>query len=186
MRIRLLTSLFDLYIRTYFPIKYAQKRGVVFGKNLHIYGKVNWGSEPWIITLGHNVYLTNNLTFITHDGGTLPLSKRINDLEITKPITIGHNAYIGVNCTILPGVTIGDNSIIGACSVVTKSIPSNCVAAGNPARPIKTFNEYIEKLERESLHLGNLPAEDKDKALRACYSEFLNKTRKCLVECNAE
>jgi putative colanic acid biosynthesis acetyltransferase WcaF len=56
---------------------------------------------------------------------------------ITKPITIGKNAFIGARAMILPGVSIGDQAIVGAMSVVTKNIPSDQVVAGNPARKIR-------------------------------------------------
>ncbi|MFD0769303.1 sugar O-acetyltransferase [Bacillus sp. CGMCC 1.60114] len=55
------------------------------------------------------------------------------------PIKIGNNVWIGGNCVILPGTTIGDNSIIAAGSVVTKDVPPNTVAVGNPAKPLKTI-----------------------------------------------
>lgn len=63
------------------------------------------------------------------------------------PIIIGNNCWIGTNVRICKGVTIGDNSIVAACSVVTKDVPSNCIVAGNPARIVKTgidkeFTEY--------------------------------------------
>ena len=75
-----------------------------------------------------------------------------------KPIKIGNNCWIGADSRIQKGVTIGDNSIVAACSVVTKDVPANCIAAGNPAKIVKTdidkipaptsckeFNEYIAK-----------------------------------------
>lgn len=74
------------------------------------------------------------------------------------PIVIGKNCWIGTNVRIQKGVTIGDNSIIAACSVVTKNVPPNCIAAGNPAKIVKTdidkipapvscigYNDYVEK-----------------------------------------
>ena len=150
------------------PIRYAQKIGVNVG-GVHIYGRVSWSSEPWIITLGNNVHITDGVKFITHDGGTLLYRSQIPDLEITKPINVGNDVYIGNNVIILPGVTIGNNVVIGAGAVVTKDIPDNSVAVGVPARVIKTADEYLEKLKRESLHLGHLSGQEKDKALMDHY-----------------
>lgn len=86
-------------------------------------------------------------------------------MEITKPIVVGNDVYIGNNVIILPGVTIGNNVVIGAGAVVSKDIPDNSVAVGVPARVIKTTDEYLEKIKRESLHLGHLKGQEKDKAL---------------------
>lgn len=142
-------------------------RGGVSG--IHIYGNVEWGTEPWIITLGDNVHITDGVKFITHDGGTLLYRNQIPDLEITKPIVVGSDVYIGNNVIILPGVTIGSNVVIGAGAVVTKDIPDNSVAVGVPARMIKTADEYLEKLKKESLHLGHLKGQAKDRALMKYY-----------------
>ena len=146
------------------PIRYAEKIGVNFPLNsLHIYGRVEWGSEPWLISLGENVYLTHGIKFITHDGGVLLYRNIVPDLEITKPITVGNNVII------LPGVSIENNVIIGAGAVVSKNIPDNSVAVGVPARVIKTADEYFEKVQRESLHLGHLKGKEKDRALMEYY-----------------
>ena len=130
---------------------------------------MNWSTEPWIITLGENVHITGGTKFITHDGGTLLYRNQIPDLEITKPITVGNNVYIGNNVIILPGVAIGNNVVIGAGAVVSKDIPDNSVAVGVLARVIKTADEYLEKLNKESLHLGHLKGQEKDKALMEYY-----------------
>ena len=69
------------------PIKYAEKVGVNFQTNeLHLYGAVEWETEPWLITFGNNVHITDGAKFITYDGGTLFYRKQVPDLEITKPI----------------------------------------------------------------------------------------------------
>ncbi|MEF2655368.1 MAG: DapH/DapD/GlmU-related protein [Eggerthellaceae bacterium] len=148
------------------PAAYARLVGVNHGEGLHLYGSPDWGSEPWIITLGNNVYITAGVKFITHDGGTLLFRGKVPDLEITKPITVGDNVYFGNNVIILPGVTIGNNVVVGAGAVVSKDIPDNSVAVGIPARVIKTADEYFEKLKEESIHLGHLTGEEKDKALK--------------------
>ena len=67
--------------------------------------------------------------------------QRIQGLEYAYPITIGNNVWIGAQVCVLPGVTIGDNTIIGAGSVVTKSIPANVLAVGNPCRVLRTITE---------------------------------------------
>lgn len=138
-------------------------------QSVHLYGNVDFGSEPWIITLGENVYLTDGVKFITHDGGTLLYRKDVPDLEVTKPIVIGNNVYVGNNAILLPGIKIGDNVVIGAGAVVTKDVPSNEVWAGVPAKKIKDSSDYLKKLQRESLHLGHLKAKEKDVALRKYY-----------------
>lgn len=170
MKIRsLYRAVYAKIVGTLKPMKYAKKIGVNFGESCRVYGKVYWGSEPWIISLGNNVFITDGVKFITHDGGTLLFRKIVPDLEITKPITIGNDVYIGNNAIILPGVNIGNKVIIGAGAVVTKDIPDNSVAAGVPAKVIKTAEEYFEKLQRESIHLGHLKAKEKDDALKEYY-----------------
>ena len=164
-------KLYELIIGRLYPEKYASKIGVNFSHgDVHIYGKVMWGTEPWIITLGKNVHITDGVKFITHDGGVLLFRKDIPDLEITKPIIIGNDVYIGNNVILLPGIKIGSKVVIGAGAVVTKDIPDNSVVAGVPARIIKTSAEYFAKIQQESLHLGNLCGKEKDKALMRYYN----------------
>lgn len=165
----MLKRIYHMYLRKVKPLKYAELVGVNMAGGVHLYGTVSWGTEPWIITVGKNVHITDNVKFLTHDGGTLLYRNQIPDLEITKPITVGSDVYIGNNAIILPGVTIGNNVVIGAGSIVTKDIPDNSVVVGVPARVIKTADEYLEKLKRESLHLGHLKGREKDKALMEYY-----------------
>ena len=164
-------KLYRKLIQVFKPYEYMERIGVNFPRGgVHLYGKVSWSTEPWLITLGENVHITNNVQFITHDGGTLLYRAIIPDLEITKPITVGNNVYIGNNVIILPGVKIGNNVIIGAGAIVSRNIPDNSVAAGVPARVIKSADDYLSKVKKESLHLGNLKGRDKDKALMKFYN----------------
>lgn len=156
-------------LRKLSPHKYAEKVGVNMKGKVYLYGSVGWSTEPWIITLGDNVHITDGVKFLTHDGGTLLFRDKIPDLEITKPIVVGNNVYIGNNALILPGVKIGNNVIIAAAAVVSKDVPDNSVVAGVPAKVIKTTEEYLNKIKKESLHLGHLVGEEKDKALKEYY-----------------
>ena len=158
------------YLHKYFPLKYAKLIGVNFPMGgVHLYGRIEWSTEPWLISLGNNVHITDGVRFETHDGGTLLFRNQIPDLEITKPITIGNDVYIGNNVIILPGVNIGNKVIIGAGAIISKDIPDNSVAVGVPARVIKTADEYFEKIQKESLHLGHLKSQEKDNALMKYY-----------------
>lgn len=88
------------------------------------------------VIIGDNVFIAPNCGIYTayHP---IDVAERSKGLEYAKPIKIGNNVWIGGNVTILPGVTIGDNCTIGAGSVVTKDIPDNSIAYGNPCKVAK-------------------------------------------------
>lgn len=149
-------------------VGYAKWIGVNMKGKVYIYGNPYkmFSTEPWCVTLGNNVHITDEVMFVCHDGGTLIYRHIVPDLEITKPITVGDNVYIGTRSTIMPGVHIGNNVIIAAGAVVTRDLPDNGVYGGVPARLIKSADEYFEKIKRESLHLGHLKGKEKDRELR--------------------
>lgn len=135
------------------PTEPTKKVECKVGENT-ILGKINLGSEPFLVEIGNDCHITDNVFFITHDGGTWVI-KRKYDFKGTKygKIVIRDNVYVGNHCIILPNVEIGSNCVIGAGSVVTKSIPSDSVFAGNPARFICTIEEYYQKC---LINKGNL------------------------------
>ncbi|SMY15636.1 sugar O-acetyltransferase [Photobacterium aquimaris] len=93
------------------------------------------------IYIGNNVMIGPNVTIATAGHPIEPiLREQITQFNI--PVTIGNNVWIGAQCVILPGVSIGNNSVIGAGSIVTKDIPSNVVAMGNPCRVSREINEH--------------------------------------------
>ena len=92
------------------------------------------------VTIGDNCFIGPNVSIYTACHSTDPV-ERNNRVEWAEPVTIGDNVWIGGAVTILPGVTIGDNVTIGAGSVVTKDIPSDVVAVGNPCRVIRKIGE---------------------------------------------
>ena len=88
------------------------------------------------VIFGDNVFIAPNCAFYTA-GHPIEAELRNKGLEYAKPIKVGNDVWIGGNVCVLPGVTIGDNVVIGAGSVVNKDIPSNSVAVGNPCKVIK-------------------------------------------------
>ena len=87
------------------------------------------------VTFGDNVFIGPNSGFYTAEH-PLNAQERITGAEWAYPINVGNNVWFGGNVTVLAGVTIGDNTVIGAGSVVTKDIPSNVIAVGNPCKII--------------------------------------------------
>ncbi|HLP88751.1 MAG TPA: sugar O-acetyltransferase [Nostocaceae cyanobacterium] len=109
---------------------------IIVGNNLFM----NFGCvilDCNIVQIGDNVLFAPYVQIYTAYHPTNP-EIRLTGKELAAPITIGNNVWIGGGVIICPGVTIGDNSTIGAGSVVTKNIPPNVVAAGNPARIIRS------------------------------------------------
>lgn len=89
------------------------------------------------VTIGDNVFIGPNVSIFTacHP---LDAERRDKNIQWAESVTIGNSVWIGGDATILPGVTIGDNAVVGAGTVVTRDVPANVLVAGNPARVIKT------------------------------------------------
>lgn len=91
------------------------------------------------VTFGDNVFIAPDCGFYTA-GHPLEAAERNRGLEYARPISVGDNVWIGAHVSVLPGVTIGDNCVIGAGSVVNRDIPSGSLAAGNPCRVIRKID----------------------------------------------
>ena len=121
--------------------------------------RANWGGHH--VHFGHDVYANFNLTLVddTHiyvgshtmlgpnvvlatAGHPILPELREQGYQYNAPIHIGENCWLGAGVLVLPGITIGDNTVIGAGSVVNKDIPSNVVAAGNPCKVLRPINDY--------------------------------------------
>lgn len=116
-----------------------------FGHNIHIgdnfIGNFNLTIlDEAKVSIGDNVMIGPNCTLATIIHAMLPAQRNAGIMR-AKPISIGDNVWLASNVTVLPGVTIGDNAVIGAGSVVTKSIPAFTFAAGNPCRPIRPITD---------------------------------------------
>ena len=150
-------------------LRTLRKMGVRIGEQCRIY-TANFGSEPWLIKIGDHVLVSNDVTFVNH-GLNWPFQDKYDSLTGFGPIEIKDNCQIGVRVTILPHVCIGPNSIVGACSVVTKDVPPNTVVAGNPARHICTFDEYEQKCLARHIDIPN----DREAARRVLEDHFWGK-----------
>lgn len=140
--------------------------GLRLGENVDFVSLPNFGSEPYLISIGDNTTISFDCAFVTHDAATRVIRNLPDgdpETVIYGPINIGKNCFIGCRSTILAGVTIGDNTIIGACSLVNRDIPSGVVAAGNPCKVICTLDEYRKKHETDFMYIVSLPY-DKKKA----------------------
>ena len=96
------------------------------------------------IYVGDNVMFGPNVVLATA-GHPIEPALRSKQAQYNLPIHIGNNVWIGASCVVLPGVTIGENSVIGAGSIVTKDIPPNVVAVGNPCRVLRPIGEKDKK-----------------------------------------
>ena len=150
-------------------VKLLRKMGVKIGDGCQIYPSVNFGSEPYLIELGNKVRLTAGVKITTHDGGLWVL-RNMNGEKFAKAdrfgkVKIGNNVHIGLDTIIMPGVTIGDNVIIGCGAVVTKDIPSNSVAVGVPAKVIESIDDYSGKVKDSIVMTKGMSGEEKQKYL---------------------
>ena len=149
-------------------IEFWRKKGVSIGEDCDIAGKVGFGSEPYLIKIGDHVRITEGCEFVNHDGGVWVVRKYnpdYSDVDKIGEITIGNNVHIGINTIIMPDVHIGNNVVIGAGAVVTRDIPDNCVAAGVPAKPIRSIDEYIAKNKNMYCRTKGMSFEEKKKFL---------------------
>ncbi len=129
-------------------LKCAKEDGMIVGKGVTVMSGVNFGSEPYLITLGDRVRISSDVIFVTHDGGTWAFRgkyEEYNNVAKFGKINVGADTFIGCKSVIMPGVTIGKNCVIGAGSIVTKDVPDETVVCGAPAKKACTLLEYAQK-----------------------------------------
>lgn len=151
------------------PVRYARQVGVTVGEGCRLIGvkRAQFGSEPYLISIGNRVTITSGVSFTTHDGGVSVLRHRHPDIDVFGRIVIEDNVFVGLNATLLPGITIGRDSIIAAGAVVNRDVPSGSVVGGVPARHICTIEEYEEKALSKGIHVRALPVHEKKAAILA-------------------
>lgn len=141
---------------TRFPIggkmrcRLERLRGVRIGKNVFLGGgNVLDRVRPDLITIEDYVSLAGGVYILTHSNPTTPLREILGpESHQIAPVHIKRGAWIAINVVILPGVTIGENSIVATGSVVNKDVPPYTIVAGTPARVVKTIKPSSDKVEK--------------------------------------
>lgn len=136
----------DPSFRVFPPFYTDFGKNITVGKNVFINACCHFQDQGGI-TLGDNCLVGHNVVFATLNHGFAPEERQS---MLPAPIVVGRNVWIGSNSTILQGVTIGDNSIIAAGSVVTKDVPANAIVAGVPARFIRSISPEEEKRQKQA------------------------------------
>lgn len=133
-------------------INYLRNCGVQIGVRCEVQKPMSLNidtTRPSLLSIGNHVYLHRGLTIMTHDWASWVFLDKYHDfIPSHAKVTIGNNVWFGEFVTVLKGVKIGDNCIIGAGSIVTKDIPDNSVAVGIPAKVVSTLDDYYEKRKR--------------------------------------
>ena len=129
----------DCYIEPPFHANWGGAH-IHFGNNVYANFNLTCVDDTHIY-VGDNTMFGPNVTLATAGHPILPELREMQ-YQYNIPIVIGKNCWLGSGVVVLPGVTIGDNTVIGAGSIVTKDIPSNVVAVGNPCKVLRAINEH--------------------------------------------
>lgn len=154
------------------PEAAARHLGVTVGKGCRILTR-GFGTEPWLIAIGDRVTITNGVHLLTHDGSTWLFRDSGGRRYRYARIVIGDDVFIGINSILLPGVQVGNRVIIGAGSVVTKSVPSGVLVAGNPARVIGLYEDHGRIVLRDYPAVARMVGLSQEERMRSVVDEHM-------------
>ena len=139
----------DCYIEP--PLRANWGRHTHFGRQVYANFNLTLVDDTHIY-IGDCVLIGPNVTIATA-GHPIEPGLRQQAAQFNVPVRIGNNVWIGANSVVLPGITIGDNSVIGAGSIVTRDIPANVVAVGNPCRVLREIGERDREFYYQDLKI---------------------------------
>lgn len=144
------------YIYEQFNIEEARSIGVKVGNNCRFIdtAKASFSTEPFLITIGNHVSMTNP-QFVTHDGGVWVFRKKYPEIDLFGKIEIGNNCFIGIGATFLPNTKIGNNCIVAAGAMVKGQFEDNSVIGGIPAKKLGSIDTYFEKNKERFTYFKN-------------------------------
>ena len=170
--INFISNIYWLQYKT--PLEYAKHIGLKVGQNTWIKTR-KWSSEPFLITIGNNCQVTEDVSFHTHGGGNC-IRHKCPDFDVFGKIVVEDWSYIGAFSHIMPGVTIGEGALVAAGSVVVKSVPPHTVVGGNPAKVICSTDEYLARNLKWNLGTKQLSTSEKIEFLKQLPDEnFIKK-----------
>ncbi len=128
------------------PPLHANQSGafVHFGKGIYANFNLTLVDDTHIY-VGDYTMFAPNVTIATAGHPILPELRGASYYQYNMPVRIGRNCWLGAGVVVLPGITIGDNTVVGAGSIVTKDLPANVLAVGNPCRVVREINEHDRK-----------------------------------------
>ncbi len=123
----------------------ARRLGVTVGEGCRIYS-CDVASEHWLVSIGDGTTVSVGVKFLTHDGVGWLVDDARGRRYRYAPIVVGSGCFVGAHSILMPGVQLGDRVVVGAGSVVTRSVPAGSVVAGNPARVIARTDDLLERV----------------------------------------
>jgi acetyltransferase-like isoleucine patch superfamily enzyme len=131
-------------------IEYLRRQGMRVGDGCRIIDRTV-PAEPWLVQIGDHVTITDGCRLLTHDGAVWLARREHPEINRYAPIRVGDNCFIGANAILLPGTSIGSDTIVAAGSVVRGEVPAGSVVGGVPARVLGSSADYLERALAESL-----------------------------------
>ena len=152
---------------------YFRKSGIKVGKDCNICSDI-MTSEPYLIKIGNNVTISNDVQFVTHDNSISKIIPKLTDSF--GEILIGNNCFIGARSILMYGITLGSNIIVASGSVVTKSFNENeIIIGGNPAKKIGEWKDFRNKASEHGFNINELSNKEKFNLLNNNRNKFVKR-----------